>query len=154
MPVLSNVEARWASLQEPNTTYDDAYEVECILTPEQAAELRALALPVKEKDGELSYRFKNKVYGTRQKDGGKFERQGAKPRVVGPDKAPFTDLIGNGSKINVLFDIRTGSYAGNQWVKADMKAVQVVEHVPYSGSEEVSLDAFDTVGATDDDAPF
>lgn len=156
--VLANVKCRWASLQEPNTRYDDAYEVECILSPEQAATLRAQGLAVKEDDEkQLFYRFKNKVYGKRKADESLFEKPGAKPRVVDMNKEPFYELIGNGSVINVLYDLREWTGYSGSGVKADLRAVQVVDHVPFSGNEPVNLDEFDSVATTDadeDDSPF
>lgn len=45
------------------------------------------------------------------------------------------DLIGNGSVIRVMFDIRSGDDFGG-WRKPAMKKVQVWDHVPVEPSEE------------------
>lgn len=157
MPILQNAKVRWASVQEPNTKYEPVWEVQAVLTPEQAATLRSQNVPLKEEDGELTYRFKRKV-GGKKKDGSAYTN--TPPTVVDGNKDPFTDLIGNDSICNIAYNIREWSMMGNSGVKADLTALQVVEHVPYSGGG--GADAFDTIGDTvtteaddyDDDSPF
>lgn len=159
MAVINNVKCRWASVQEPNTKWDPlgVYEIEAVLTNEQAAQLVSQGLAVKEQDGEKTYRFKSKAGGTR-KDGTTFKRDA--PRVVDGNKQEFTDLIGNDSVVNIAYNIREWTMMGNSGVKGDLVAVQVVKHVPFAGSP---VDEFDEVGGTEtvsaaaddeDDMPF
>ena len=159
MAVLNNVECRWASVIEPNTTYEPVWEIEAVLTDEQAAQLADQGLAIKTKDGEKTYRFKKKVGGKR-KDGTDYTNDA--PRVVDGNKQPFEELIGNGSIVNIAYSLREWSMMGNSGIKGDLKAVQVVEHVPYAGG---GSDEFEEIGGTavkeavsvddeDDDAPF
>ena len=59
--------------------------------------------------------------------------------------------IGNGSKVNVLYEPFEWNFGGKTGVSADLRAVQVTELVPYSTEED---DAFDVVpdGFTSDEA--
>ena len=54
-------------------------------------------------------------------------------RVVDAQKNPIpeTTLIGNGSKVNVLFDTYDYDVAGNKGVGSALKAVQVIDLVSY-----------------------
>ena len=73
------------------------------------------------------------------------------------DKRLITDtMIGNGSKVNVLYEPFEWNFGGKSGVSADLRAVQVTELVPSSTEED---DAFDVVpnGYTSDeleDIPF
>jgi hypothetical protein len=51
-------------------------------------------------------------------------------------------LVGNGSKVNVLYTTYEWKYKGRSGVSADLKKVQVVDLVPYQGDAD---DAFDVV---------
>ena len=51
-------------------------------------------------------------------------------------------LVGNGSKVNVLYTTYEWKYKGCSGVSADLKKIQVVDLVPYQGDAD---DAFDVV---------
>lgn len=153
-----NAPVKWASVQAPNETYTPVWSVDVVLDEKKAKELHAQGLPVKrDKDGDLILKIKKKVY---RKDG----TRNLPPKVVGPDKQPFLELIGNGSVCNVQYNTYPWTYAGSSGVGAGLIAVQVVEHHPYAGQEdelEVVGDSVTTVEENvadapdfDDDLPF
>lgn len=160
--ILRNVRCKWASVIEPNTTYDPVWEIQAVLDEAQAAELADKGYKIRtEEDGSLSYRFKQKVQGNK-KGGGTFDHP--KPLVIDGDKKPFEKLIGNGSLVNIQYEHQSGHSYGQDWVKGVLRGVQVVEHVPFG-----EVDEFEEVGATkqiedtstvvdtdasDDDIPF
>lgn len=130
---------KWASLQQPNTTFEPVYSVDVVLDKEKAVQLKKEGLPVKKNDdGEFILKAKRKA---KRKDGS----DNTKPRVVDGNKNPVSDLIGNGSLCNVQYQTFDWSYAGKSGIGVDLIAVQVLELVPYSGGVE---DEFDTVGDT------
>lgn len=45
-------------------------------------------------------------------------------------------LIGNGSKVGVMFDIRKGEVNGTPWRKPSLQEVIVIEHVPVEPAEQ------------------
>ena len=80
------------------------------------------------------------------------------PNVVDANKRLITDtMIGNGSKVNVLYEPFEWNFGGKSGVSADLRAVQVTELVPYTTEVD---DAFDVIpdGYTSDeseeDIPF
>ena len=54
-------------------------------------------------------------------------------------KRPFTDLVGNGSKVAVKYFVREWEYAGKSGTTADLKAVQVLEHIAYGDGEDFDI---------------
>ena len=60
-------------------------------------------------------------------------------------------MVGNGSKVNVLYEPFEWNFGGKTGVSADLRAVQVTELVPYTTEED---DAFDVIpdGFTSDEA--
>ena len=80
---------------------------------------------------------------------GNLNRQ---PNVVDATKRLITEtMIGNGSKVNVLYEPFEWNFGGKTGVSADLRAVQVTELVPYTTEED---DAFDVIpdGFTSDEA--
>ena len=80
------------------------------------------------------------------------------PNVVDANKRLITaTMIGNGSKVNVLYEPFEWNFGGKSGVSADLRAVQVTELVPYTTEVD---DAFDVIpdGYTSDefeeDIPF
>ena len=143
MALLKEVRCKWASVIEPNTKFEPTWEIEAELNEQQAAMFADAGVRLKEDDGMKLLRFKRKVGGTK-KDGGTYTNE--PPRVVDASKQPFGQLIGNGSLVNIQYDLREWAMMGNTGVKADLKAVQVLELVPYSGGGDT--DEFSDEGST------
>ena len=128
---LQNCECRWAKLIEPDTRYAPKWCID--IYPPQPV------LDKLEKDGfsiktnPEGGRFVSVKQNVTSKDG----KTNTAPVVVGRDgKTPFVALIGNGSIVNVLcYDYK---YSGKRYL--GLKAVQVVEHIPYG---EAGFDALD-----------
>lgn len=137
MPVV-NGEAKWASIQQPNTTFEPVWSIDVVVDVETAKKLKAEGLPVKkDKDGDIILKCKKKVY---RKD----QTKNQSPRVVDGNKEPLLDLVGNGSKVNVQYQPYEWNYAGNSGIGAGLVAVQVLELVPFGGAG----DEFEKVGDT------
>ena len=142
MALLKEVRCRWASVVEPNTKFEPTWEIEAELNDQQAAMFADAGVRLKEDDGIKLLRFKRKVSGTK-KGGGVYNNE--PPRIVDAGKQPFSKLIGNGSLVNIQYDLREWAMMGNTGVKADLKAVQVLELVEYSGGNS---DEFEDAGTT------
>ena len=153
MSVLSNVKCRWASVVQPNTKFEPVWEIEAILDAEQAAMFTKEGATVKtDDDGNKTLRFKRKVSGNKR-DGGTYEN--TPPPVVDMLKQPFDQLIGNGSTVNISYALRPWEMMGKSGISADLKAVQVVDLVAYSGGGGSPVDEFDAVPKVmTDDVPF
>lgn len=137
MSVLKNVRVRWASIQTPNTKFVPQWEVEAILTKEQATALLAEAKTVnpkgisikKDEDGTLFYRFKRKVL---RSDG---VTENNPPVVVDIKGNPFKAKIGNDSICNIQYIFAPYANTFGKGVVADLKAVQVIQHIAFGGND-------------------
>ena len=153
MSVISGT-AYWASIISPNTTFDSdgTWSID---VGNLDADNKALA----EKDG-LTIKNKGDDRGdfvsikrnVKRKDG----NLNSAPEVLDAQKRTMMNtLIGNGSKVNVLYTTYEWKYKGSAGVSADLKKVQVIDLVPYQGDAD---DAFDVVpdgySSEDEKIPF
>ena len=142
--------AYWASVINPNTKFDadgvwtiDVGNLDDL--NKKKAQKDGLTVKNKGDEKEDFVTIKRKVRNNK----GNLNRQ---PNVVDANKRLITEtMIGNGSKVNVLYEPFEWNFGGKTGVSADLRAVQVTELVPYSTEED---DAFDVVpdGFTSDEA--
>ncbi len=140
----------WASVITPNTKFDadgvwtiDVGNLDDL--NKKKAQKDGLTIKNKGDEKEDFVTFKRKVRNAK----GSLNRQ---PNVVDANKRLITEtMIGNGSKVNVLYEPFEWNFGGKTGVSADLRAVQVTDLVPYSTEED---DAFDVVpdGFTSDEA--
>ena len=142
--------AYWASVISPNTKFDaDGVWTIDVGNLDDLNKKKAQkdGLTVKNKGDEKDdfVTIKRKVRNAK----GNLNRQ---PNVVDANKTLITEtMVGNGSKVNVLYEPFEWNFGGKTGVSADLRAVQVTELVPYTTEED---DAFDVVpdGFTSDEA--
>ena len=142
--------AYWASVIAPNTKFDadgvwtiDVGNLDDL--NKKKAQKDGLTIKNKGDEKEDFVTFKRKVRNNK----GNLNRQ---PNVVDANKRLITEtMIGNGSKVNVLYEPFEWNFGGKTGVSADLRAVQVTELVPYTTEED---DAFDVIpdGFTSDEA--
>ena len=142
--------AYWASVITPNTKFDadgvwtiDVGNLDDL--NKKKAQKDGLTVKNKGDEKEDFVTIKRKVRNAK----GSLNRQ---PNVVDANKRLVTEtMIGNGSKVNVLYEPFEWNFGGKTGVSADLRAVQVTELVPYSTEED---DAFAVVpdGFTSDEA--
>lgn len=133
--------AMWAQVLEarPNFDGEPEYSLDLALTDKQIAALHKAGMSkkrkVKEVDGTNYVTFRRPVKAKSGKD--------LLPLIViGRDKAPFGELIGNGSEVKVKLDLIPYSGKFGSGVITRLAAVQVIEHVPYA-KKNSQLDGFD-----------
>ena len=142
--------AYWASVITPNTKFDadgvwtiDVGNLDDL--NKKKAQKDGLTIKNKGDEKEDFVTFKRKVRNAK----GNLNRQ---PNVVDANKTLITEtMVGNGSKVNVLYEPFEWNFGGKTGVSADLRAVQVTELVPYTTEED---DAFDVItdGFTSDEA--
>ena len=142
--------AYWASVINPNTKFDadgvwtiDVGNLDDL--NKKKAQKDGLTIKNKGDDKGDFVTIKRKVRNAK----GSLNRQ---PNVVDAQKRLITEtMVGNGSKVNVLYEPFEWNFGGKTGVSADLRAVQVTELVPYTTEED---DAFDVVpdGFTSDEA--
>jgi len=149
MTVISGT-AYWASLSQPNTTFEPCWTIDVCLDDENLAKVKADGLSVKNKGDERGdfVTIKRRVEG----------KNGANqaPVLVDSQRQPmFNTLIGNGSKVNVLYRSYDWSWKNKEGRSADLQKVQVVELVPYASDGEVEdFDVVESGYTSEDDIPF
>ena len=142
--------AYWASVIAPNTKFDadgvwtiDVGNLDDL--NKKKAQKDGLTIKNKGDEKDDFVTIKRKVRNAK----GNLNRQ---PNVVDANKTLITEtMIGNGSKVNVLYEPFEWNFGGKTGVSADLRAVQVTELVPYTTEED---DAFDVIpdGFTSDEA--
>ena len=155
MPVITGT-AYWAAITNPNTTFDSdgIWSID-------VANLDKKNLEMVKKDG-LAIKNKGDDRGdfvtvkrrVRRKDGS-LNRA---PDLVDGQKRTMTNtLIGNGSKVNVHYTTYEWEFKGRAGVSADLRAVQVVDLIPYNTEADEAFDVVDggfVSGEGDEDIPF
>ena len=140
--------AQWASVIQPNTKYEHVWCIDvCNLDAKSKKILKADGVADQIKNvGDDRGDFIKITQKVDKKDGTKFDA----PKVVDGMKRPFTQLIGNGSEVAVKYKARDWEHAGKSGIKADLKAVQVLKHVPYGDGEDFDIVESSTGGDVDD----
>lgn len=155
-------EVKWCSIQQPNTTFAPVWCVDVIVTDDEIAkELKSQGLKLKtDKDGDRILKVNRNV----TKADGKPNKQ---PVCVDAANKPFEELVGNGSVCNVQYGTYEWKNRFGAGIGADLKGVQVLEHVEYAtpdGGEfeaaEVASESLESEAKADadggefDDEPF
>jgi len=125
--ILLSGKAYWASVVEPNTTYEPVWQVDVTVDEETKQKLESIGLSVKNKGDDRGDFFscRRKVV---KRDGSKRDA----PRVIDAKKMPWDNrLIGNGSAVKVKIQPYEYAYAGKAGVSADFMAMQVIDLVSY-----------------------
>lgn len=136
MPMIEGI-AYWACIQKPNVNFEPKWTIQVAI---DKAQYTALVSSMKE--------FANNPKASIQKiewddeKGGYMARleqrceradgtPNEKPRVVNAAGEPMTALVGNGSRVKVLFRIYKSIYKNKEFIKLGLKAVKVIDLVPF-----------------------
>jgi hypothetical protein len=133
-PLYLTGKCYWASVVEPNITFEPAWQVDLCLDADSKALVEGAGLNVRNKEDERGefVTLKRKVQG---KNG---PRQA--PTVVDSQNNPWDKkLIGNGSVVTVKALPFEWNYAGKAGVSADLAAVQVVEFIEYAMDKDFDV---------------
>jgi hypothetical protein len=131
MPVVSGV-AYWASITQPNTTYEPKYTINLVLDEDTADRFRSEGYTVVDKDEGPSIVIKRKVHGPN----GMIR---SAPDLMDRNKNPLDCQIGNGSKVNVQYKPWEITRQGKVYKGLDLQKVQVVDLVPYGNVDEFDV---------------
>ena len=128
---IDDVTLNYAKLDTPVEnpfSKEQQFEVQMVLTDEQAKMIADAGLKVKEKDGVKSMNAVRKA------------KNGA-VKVVGADTQPFEAVrsIGNGTKGNVILWVYQWNNMGRSGVGASLTAVQITDFKEYSPQGSVDF---------------
>lgn len=137
--------AYWTFINKPDTRWDrHAWCTTLRMNAEEAKKLRNYGVKIKhaldenkdemyDDNGKPVYEYKFRRYVNRRDKSGMKNR---KPVCVDPAKIPFNGIVGNGSTVDVIGKIYSGSYKGRPYSGVDFVGMQVLELVPYENKTE------------------
>ena len=131
MAIVSGV-AYWASITQPNTTYEPVYTVNVVVDDDTADKFRAEGYTVKDKDEGPTIVIKRKVHGPN----GMVR---SAPDLMDRSKMPMDCQVGNGSTVNVQYKPWEITRQGKVYKGLDLQKVQVVNLVPYGNVDEFDV---------------
>lgn len=130
--------AYWASIINPNTTFEPCWKIDVALDEESKAKVEADGLSVKNKGDERGD-FITLKRNLSTRDGTPKDP----PEVVDAKKNKWDGAaIGNGSVVNVKYKAYDYNYRGKSGRSAELLKVQVVDLIPY-GDNGKDFDAVD-----------
>jgi len=129
--------AYWASLTRPNEKFEPMWRIDLAVDDNTAADLakEGIALGETVIDGNT---IKNVV---------KFKRKVSKangdknqpPSLVDGQKQPLDKIVGNGSKVVIMYKSYDWNYKGKTGKGLDLQAVQVKNLVEYTPKEDFDI---------------
>jgi hypothetical protein len=130
--------AYWASITRPNEKFEPMWRVDVALSDKDAEEFKSKGINLKEsviedKTVKNLVTFKRKV----SKANGDKNSQ---PTLVDAEKKPLDKIVGNGSKVKVMYKSYDWNYKGKTGVGLDLQAVQVVDLIEYQPKEDFSVE--------------
>lgn len=129
--------AYWASLSRPNEKFEPMWRIDLALDDDTAAQFAKEGFTLGETtiDGETIkniIKFKRKV----SKNNGDKNQP---PMVVDGAKKPLDKIVGNGSKVVVMYKSYDWNYKGKTGKGLDLQAVQVKNLVEYTPKEDFDI---------------
>lgn len=130
--------AYWASVTRPNEKFEPMWRVDLALSDKDAEAFKKEGFNLKEitvddKPIKNVLIFKRKV----SKANGEKNQQ---PQLVDAEKKPLDKIVGNGSKVKVMYKSFDWNYKGKTGKGLDLQAVQVLDLVEYTPKEEFSVE--------------
>ena len=131
-PIYISGKCHYASIIEPNTKFDPVWSIQVEVDEDNRSVIEGAGLPINNKDDDRGdfVTIKRKVL---RADGS----QRSAPFVKDSQNNPWNGkLIANGSTVNVKATPYEWNYAGKSGVSADLAAVQVVDFIEYTRSDQ------------------
>jgi|TARA_R110000851_G_scaffold177145_3_gene323908 hypothetical protein len=129
--------AYWASLSRPNEKFEPMWRIDLALDDDTAAQFAKEGFTLSETtiDGDTVkniIKFKRKV----SKNNGDKNQP---PMIVDGAKKPLDKIVGNGSKVVVMYKSYDWNYKGKTGKGLDLQAVQVKDLVEYTPKEDFDI---------------
>lgn len=130
--------AYWASLTRPNEKFEPMWRIDLAVDDATAEDIRSQGISVGETvidEQTISniVRFKRKV----SKANGDKNSQ---PTLVDAGKQPLDKIVGNGSKVKVMYRPYEWNFKGKKGTGLDLQAVQVMDLIEYLPKEEFGVE--------------
>ena len=130
--------AYWASLTRPNEKFEPMWRIDLAVDDATAEDFKSQGISVGETvidEQTISniVRFKRKV----SKANGDKNTQ---PTLVDGSKNPLDKIVGNGSKVKVMYKPYEWNFKGKKGMGLDLQAVQVIDLVEYTPREDFEVE--------------
>jgi len=130
--------AYWASITRPNEKFEPMWRLDLAVDDATASEFQKEGISIGETtvDNETIknvIKFKRKVS---KANGDKNQP----PPLVDAEKKPLDKIVGNGSKVKVMYKSYDWNYKGKTGKGLDLQAVQVLDLVEYTPKEDFSVE--------------
>ena len=130
--------AYWASLTRPNEKFEPMWRIDLAVDDKIATDFKTNGFNVGETKADDKVvkniiRFKRKV----SKANGDKNQQ---PQLVDADKKPIEKILGNGSKVKVMYKSYDWNFKGKKGKGLDLQAVQVLDLVEYTPNEDFNIE--------------
>ena len=135
---IVNGTAYWASLDRANEKFEPMWRIDLAVDDKTAEEFKKQGHTL----GETKHndevipnvlRVKRKV----SKNNGD---KNSKPNLVDADKNPLGKIVGNGSKVRVMYKAYDWNFKGKKGKGMDLQAVQVIDLVEYVPKEDFNVE--------------
>jgi hypothetical protein len=130
--------AYWASITRPNEKFEPMWRVDVALSDKDAEDFKSKGINLKESVIE-DKTVKNLVTFKRKVSKANGDRN-SQPTLVDAEKKPLDKIVGNGSKVKVMYKSYDWNYKGKTGVGLDLQAVQVVDLIEYQPKEDFSVE--------------
>jgi len=136
--------AYWASITRPNEKFEPMWRVDLAVDDATASEFQKQGFSIGEttiNDETIKniIKFKRKV----SKANGDRNQQ---PQLVDAEKKPLDKIVGNGSKVKVMYKSYDWNYKGKTGKGLDLQAVQVLDLVEYTPKEDFEVEGSSSDG--------
>ncbi len=137
--------AYWASITRPNEKFEPMWRVDLAVDDATASEFQKEGFTIGEttvNDETIKniIKFKRKV----SKANGDRNQQ---PQLVDAEKKPLDKIVGNGSKVKVMYKSYDWNYKGKTGKGLDLQAVQVLDLVEYTPKEDFEVEGSSSDGS-------
>jgi|TARA_B100001094_G_scaffold297773_1_gene321131 hypothetical protein len=130
--------AYWASITRPNEKFEPMWRVDVALSDKDAEEFKSKGVNLKESVIE-DKSVKNLVTFKRKVSKANGDRN-SQPTLVDAEKKPLDKIVGNGSKVKVMYKSYDWNYKGKTGTGLDLQAVQVVDLIEYQPREDFNVE--------------
>lgn len=136
--------AYWASITRPNEKFEPMWRLDLAVDDATASEFQKEGISIGETVVD-NQTIKNVI---------KFKRKVSKangdknqpPQLVDAEKKPLDKIVGNGSKVKVMYKSYDWNYKGKTGKGLDLQAVQVLDLVEYTPKEDFSVEGTSSDG--------
>lgn len=130
--------AYWASITRPNEKFEPMWRVDVALSDKDAEDFKSKGVNLKE--SVIEDKTVNNLVTFKRKVSKANGDRNSQPTLVDADKKPLDKIVGNGSKVKVMYKSYDWNYKGKTGTGLDLQAVQVVDLIEYQPREDFNVE--------------